>query len=107
MTENSPKIIKAAMVAASLDLPARAKVLNMRQFNGEHGCHLCECPGKNSPENRLFRWWPHDPAAVLRTKESFLKNSIAATSENKVVISYVPICLLEVNCCYNHSSAWV
>lgn len=67
--------VKATMVAMSCDLPARALVLNMRQFNGEGGCHLCEDPGKNSAHNPMLRWWPYNKDAALRTKNSLLKNS--------------------------------
>lgn len=73
------------MVAVSCDLPARAIVLNMRQFNGKHGCHLCEDPGENSPVNPMLRWWPFNGDAVLRSKESLLKNSLEVSLDNEIV----------------------
>ena len=30
----------------SADSPARAIVRNCKQFNGQHGCDWCECPGE-------------------------------------------------------------
>ena len=82
MTPNGTKKIKAALVAVSCDLPARALVLNMLQYNCTQGCHLCEDTGKNS---KLFRWWPYNGNQVLRTKDTLLQNAYTATSENKPV----------------------
>lgn len=59
-TADGVKHIKATMVVLSCDLPARAQVLNMKQFNGEHGCHLCEEPGKARPNLPMQRWWPYN-----------------------------------------------
>lgn len=79
------RIIKAAIVIMSCDLPARALVLNMRQFNGRNGCHLCEDTGATSDHNRLFRWWPYQTTSVLRTKESLINNGIYATTHDEIV----------------------
>lgn len=73
------------MVALSCDLPARALLLNMRQFNGQHGCHLCEDPGKTSAQNHLFRWWPYNSTSVQRTKKSLTDDSVEATEKNEIV----------------------
>lgn len=78
-------LIKVAIIVMSCDLPARALVLNMKQFNGQHGCHLCEDEGCTTATNRLFRWWPYQSTSVLRTKESLAKNSVYATMTDKVV----------------------
>jgi hypothetical protein len=88
-TESGPRKIKAAMVAMSCDLPARALVLNMKQFNGEYGCHLCEDPGESSS---MLRWWPYKSTVVSRTKESLLKNSLEVANTQEVV-SYPPLYL--------------
>ena len=37
--------IKAKLLCAVLDLPAKAAMLNCNQFNGEHGCSSCKSPG--------------------------------------------------------------
>lgn len=79
-TPDGTKHIRAAMVVMSCDLPARAIVLNMKQFNGRHGCHLCEDPGENEAHLPMLRWWPYNSAATLRTKKSLLENSLQAVS---------------------------
>ena len=73
------------MVAFSCDLPARCLVLNMRQFNGAHGCHLCEDEGVTSVRNPLLRWWPFNPASVLRSKESLIQAAVHVTLTNTIV----------------------
>ncbi len=75
------------MVVMSCDLPARALTLNMRQFNGKHGCHLCEDPGENSSLNPLLRWWPYNGEIVLRTKQSMLKSSVDVALQDEIVSS--------------------
>ena len=84
-TPSGVQTVKAALVAISCDLPARALVLNMRQFNGAEGCHLCEDPGQTAVGNHLFRWWPPNPSNVLRSKESLSADAIKATMEGKIV----------------------
>ena len=66
------------MVAISCDLPARCLVLNMRQFNGAQGCHLCEDTGKTSDNNHLFRWWPYQSESILRTNNTLIEDSARA-----------------------------
>ncbi len=76
--------MKAAIVAVTCDLPARALVLNMRQFNGKHGCHLCEDEGVNYPSLPMLRYWPYNSIQILRSRESILKNCFEAT-ESEIV----------------------
>ena len=84
-TPSGVHTVKAALVAISCDLPARALVLNMRQFNGAQACHLCEDNGQTSATNHLLRWWPPNPSSVLRTKESLSADAIKATTEGAIV----------------------
>ncbi len=85
MTHNGSKTLRAAVIALSCDLPARALVLNMRQFNGRHGCHLCEDEGKTAAGNPLFRWWPYNDHQELRTEKSIIENAVKATMEDEIV----------------------
>ena len=39
---------RAMLLLSSLDLPARAIITNMKQFNGEHSCIYCEQEGTTS-----------------------------------------------------------
>ena len=43
--------IRAKLVMGIFDLPAKAPVLSMKQFNGEYGCSVCLHPGKRLPNN--------------------------------------------------------
>lgn len=44
-TPGGPKLLKAYVLAATMDLPARALCLNMTSYNGEFSCHRCLHPG--------------------------------------------------------------
>ena len=44
--ESVNKNVKLAVICCTLDLPAKASVLNMTQFNGTFGCISCEEPGE-------------------------------------------------------------
>lgn len=39
------KVVKVRLIAAVLDLPAKASMLNCVQFNGTYGCCSCKHPG--------------------------------------------------------------
>lgn len=45
MTNNVKKTVTVRVLLTSMDLPAKAKVLKMKQFNGEFGCSHCLNPG--------------------------------------------------------------
>ena len=45
----------AMLLLSSTDLPAKALVLNMKQFNEMFGCCYCEDEGKTHDENSLHR----------------------------------------------------
>ena len=43
MTPNGKeKLIRATLLLSSADLPAKSLLSNMKQFNGEKGCSVCE-----------------------------------------------------------------
>ena len=46
-TPAGKKLIKAMIIAAVFDLPAKAAVLNTIQFNGYYGCIYCKDKGEN------------------------------------------------------------
>lgn len=81
-TPSGNTTVKAAIIC---DLPARAQVLNMRQFNGGNGCHLCEDKGRTCEDNKLNRFWPYDGKSVLRTRSSLIKNAHDAMVKNDIV----------------------
>lgn len=49
--ESVPTRIFAKLVLGVFDLPAKASVLNCKQYNGEYGCSVCYHPGKRLPNN--------------------------------------------------------
>ena len=46
---------------SSADLPGKALMANMKQYNGEQGCSVCEDKGKTVGTGGLHRIWPYIP----------------------------------------------
>lgn len=61
---------KAILINCCVDLPARAILLNMKPWNGQHGYLFCESPGSTVPGDHLHRYWTEDATAVNRTHTS-------------------------------------
>ena len=40
------QIVRARLICAVMDLPAKALVLNCNQYNGAFGCSVCKNPGQ-------------------------------------------------------------
>jgi len=38
-------LVRAQLICAVMDLPAKAALLNVMQYNGEYGCSTCKHPG--------------------------------------------------------------
>ena len=95
-TVEGKKVMHAAMLC-SVDLPARAIVINMKQFNGLYGCCYCESSGTTPPENPLLRFWLPG-VHTARTHKSLLENAkkvYQSTSDtvcitNKVLVVSIP-----------------
>ncbi|MCH9716718.1 MAG: hypothetical protein K0U52_06490, partial [Gammaproteobacteria bacterium] len=47
-------LLKAKLLSAVFDLPARSAVLNMKQYNGEYGCTCCLSKGKAIGGSRIY-----------------------------------------------------
>lgn len=75
----------AMLLQCSADLPARASLTYMKNFNGMWGCLYCMNPGKTEAPDHLHRFWPKDPSAVLRTKESYIEDGKMALSSGDAV----------------------
>lgn len=67
------------LLQVSADLPARARIVNMKQFNGAYECLYCENPGTTAPRKPLHRFWPDIPGAPQRTHATVLENAREAT----------------------------
>ena len=56
------EIVRICVVLGSMDLPAKAKVLNMIQLNGSYGCSICEIKGLRVKKGRgTVQVYPHKP----------------------------------------------
>lgn len=66
------------LLNCSVDLPARAMVTNMKQWNGVNGCLYCEDQGTTIGTNHLHRYWPHQVHSMKRTHASLLRNAAEA-----------------------------
>ncbi|XP_071956848.1 uncharacterized protein [Antedon mediterranea] len=58
MTFYGRKTVKARLLAVAVDLPAKAIVANMKQYNGKFGCHMCFAEGATPPNCPLHRYYP-------------------------------------------------
>lgn len=71
MTPNGQeRVIRATLLLSSADLPGKSLMPNMKQFNGEKGCSVCEDEGKTVGVGGLHRVWPYTTDMVLRTHKS-------------------------------------
>ena len=78
-------ISKAKLLMCSVDLPARALVLNMKQYNGKFACAYCENEGTPRATSALHRNWLYSSDYVLRTHDSVISNAEEATVEGDAV----------------------
>ena len=69
----------------SVDLPARAISLNMKQFNGKHACCYCEDPGVPRTTSHLQRDWPYSSSFIPRSAAMFREYVKHAVEEQEVV----------------------
>lgn len=79
---------RAILLNASVDLPARAMISNMKQWNGAHGCLYCEDQGTTVGGDHLHRYWPYRDA-VSRSHASLLRNAEMATRIRDCVCMHV------------------
>lgn len=80
-----PVTAKARLLMCTLDLPAKAIVLNMKQYNGQHGCTYCEDEGVARASTHLHRNWPYSTSSSARTHEGIVQNAREAV-QNKAVV---------------------
>lgn len=89
---NGEVICRAVLLQVSADLPGRARITNMKQFNGAYGCLFCENPGTTARGNPLHRFWPNISTAPLRSHSTLLRSAREATSLGDVVSNYLLMC---------------
>eukprot|EP00734_Pompholyxophrys_sp_LG126_P000110 Pompholyxophrys_sp_v1_NODE_9_length_5690_cov_16.428039.p1 type:complete len:824 gc:universal NODE_9_length_5690_cov_16.428039:2580-109(-) len=62
------------------DLPAKASVLNMHQYNGQYGCPYCYHPGKSNGRGSA-RYYPNDREYAQRTHADFIRDGEEASAD--------------------------
>ena len=88
VTPEGEKIVRCILLMSAVDLPARALLLNMKQYNGSYGCSFCYNEGKTKRNAPLHRFWPPSLSTpVLRTNQSIRDNAMQATVTNDPVLT--------------------
>ena len=78
-TPGGPKLLKAYVLASTMDLPARALCLNMTSYNGEFSCHRCLHPGEShrTAAGGTVHCYSNEPHE-LRTRAGLLQDVTTA-----------------------------
>lgn len=85
-TPDGMKLCQAMMLCTCLDLPAKATVTNMKQWNGENGCSVCLDKGDNTAGNsRSARYWPHRSNSIWRTHTGIIEDAKQSVHNNQPV----------------------
>ena len=71
---NGLKEIGIILLSAD-DLPGKAVITCMKQFNGRYGCQLCLQEGDPLANAPMVRCWPPEPSVVLRTNEMIIADA--------------------------------
>ena len=84
----------AVLLICCVDLPAQAKLLNMKQYNGKFCFPACEDEGVPRPGAHMQRNWPFNLSCNLRTHSSVKCNAREAVRVRKPVshTSYLCAC---------------
>ena len=103
---SSPFTSKIMLLSGTFDLPARASVLNMKQFNAFYACVKCTQPGKtyHSGPRAHSHVWPFiksDPTGPKRTHQQFIANGIEASRSHNHIAGIVGITPLAMVHSYN------
>ena len=81
----------ARLLCGTSDLPAKAMVLNMMQFNGQHGCAHCTQSGEQFSTGErgtvhVYPYIPNNPAGPERNSENLEKDAREATDKGEPVL---------------------
>eukprot|EP00733_Pompholyxophrys_punicea_P000532 Pompholyxophrys_punicea_v1_NODE_153_length_3174_cov_68.242706.p1 type:complete len:545 gc:universal NODE_153_length_3174_cov_68.242706:1269-2903(+) len=72
-----------APLSFSCDLPAKALLQSVNQFNGEHGCGCCYDKGESLPHAPGARYYPFAKYSILRTRATTLHDASEAIRTKK------------------------
>ncbi len=84
-TPDGPTVCRAMVLQASVDLPARALVFNMKQFNGKYACIYCIDEGCSHSDSPLHRWWPYKPGVLCRSHNAVIRSARKALESSDAV----------------------
>ena len=77
------KQVKAIVLLGIFDLPAKATVVNMKQFNGEYGCLYCVDSGEVL--HRSVRVYPPSAPHHPRTEQDIIESAAKAEAQGSAV----------------------
>ena len=82
-------VCRAMLLCGSCDLPAKAIVLNMKQYNGEYGCSHCLQSGKQLTLDtggrvHVYPYIQSNPGGPRRTEEQTKRHAREAITKGKV-----------------------
>ena len=86
-TPDDPLRSCAILLCTTLDVPAKASVANMKQWNGKYGCSVCLDPGDNTVCS-TSRSWESNPDNILRTHTGILQDARGALTAKKPVSTF-------------------
>ena len=79
---SSLKTVRAVLLLAVFDLPAKAAAANMKQFNGRYGCLYCTNPGKSLTPGCLVYLPEHDNSERSHAEMKYWATQADTTGES-------------------------
>ena len=71
--KGKPVICRARLLYTLADLPAKASLTNMMQYNGRFGCPTCKMEGEQVHYFEECEWWWHvEPGLCIVTETCFV-----------------------------------
>ena len=77
--------VRCMLFVATADLPARAALMNVKQFNGKCACHLCKSEGTAYGQHNIHRCWPFKQNHEKRTHQDQINFAMKATQKQAMV----------------------
>jgi hypothetical protein len=73
-TEEGLRLRRFRLVTVTCDLPARAMVVGMKNFNGISAYLYCYHRATTVGDDHLHRYWPYNPDTLDRTHASIIRD---------------------------------
>ena len=95
------RTVRAYTICFTADLPARASVQNMVQYNGFYGCSFCEQPGETVKTSlrghvHTFQFDASNPGGPSRKHDVVITHAIQALQKSESVCCHANIILLAI-----------